>query len=86
MNLQKCDIFEQKTLKEPMDFLTLANNPETMEKIEGCMKVWIKQTEQVIFRNQTPEMFSSLNIDQFTCHVTEPASGRRLSHIPVPSA
>lgn len=62
MNLQKCDVFELKTLKEPIDFLTLANNPETMEKIEGCMKVWIKQTEQVIFRNQTSET-SSLNID-----------------------
>ena len=39
-----------------MDFLTLANNPETMEKIEGCMKVWIKQTEQVICRNQTSDL------------------------------
>ncbi|XP_059863189.1 dynein axonemal heavy chain 5 [Delphinus delphis] len=48
VNLQKCDIFELKTLKEPVDYLTLANNPETLEKIEGCMKVWIKQTEQVL--------------------------------------
>ncbi|KAM8815689.1 dynein axonemal heavy chain 5 isoform 1-T1 [Rhynchonycteris naso] len=48
VNLQKCDIFELKTLKEPIDFLTLANNPETLERIEGCMKVWIKQTEQVL--------------------------------------
>ncbi|XP_012498101.1 PREDICTED: dynein heavy chain 5, axonemal [Propithecus coquereli] len=46
VNLQKCDIFDLKTLKEPMDYLTLANNPETLEKIEGCMKVWIRQTEQ----------------------------------------
>lgn len=53
VNLQKCDIFELKTLKEPIDYLTLANNPETLEKVEGCMKVWIKQTEQVISRNQT---------------------------------
>lgn len=34
-----------------MDYLALASNPETVEKIEGCMKVWIKQTEQVIPRN-----------------------------------
>jgi hypothetical protein len=34
-----------------MDYLTLASNPETLEKVEGCMKVWIKQTEQVISRN-----------------------------------
>lgn len=52
MNLQKCDIFELKTLKEPIDYVTLANNPETLEKVEGCMKVWIKQTEQVISRSQ----------------------------------
>ncbi|KAK1345311.1 hypothetical protein QTO34_014022 [Cnephaeus nilssonii] len=51
VNLQKCDIFELKTLKEPIDYVTLANNPETLEKIEGCMKVWIKQTEQVLAEN-----------------------------------
>ncbi|KAF0871450.1 DYH5 protein, partial [Crocuta crocuta] len=51
VNLQKCDIFELKALKEPTDYLTLANNPETLEKVEGCMKVWIKQTEQVLAEN-----------------------------------
>uniref|UniRef100_UPI0023DD4F2D dynein axonemal heavy chain 5-like n=1 Tax=Callithrix jacchus TaxID=9483 RepID=UPI0023DD4F2D len=51
VNLRKCDILELKTLKEPMDYLTLANNPETLEKIEDCMKVWIKQTEQVLAEN-----------------------------------
>nr|XP_054361159.1 dynein axonemal heavy chain 5 [Mirounga angustirostris] len=51
VNLQKCDIFELKTLKEPIDYLTLANNPETLEKTEGCMRVWIRQTEQVLAEN-----------------------------------
>uniref|UniRef100_H0X0M1 Dynein axonemal heavy chain 5 n=1 Tax=Otolemur garnettii TaxID=30611 RepID=H0X0M1_OTOGA len=51
VNLQKCDVFDPKTLKEPVDYLTLANNPETLEKIEDCMKVWIKQTEQVLAEN-----------------------------------
>uniref|UniRef100_A0A8W4FP45 Dynein axonemal heavy chain 5 n=1 Tax=Sus scrofa TaxID=9823 RepID=A0A8W4FP45_PIG len=51
VNLQKCDIFELKTPNESVDYLTLANNPETLEKIEGCMKVWIKQTEQVLAEN-----------------------------------
>ncbi|EPQ10653.1 Dynein heavy chain 5, axonemal [Myotis brandtii] len=51
VNLQKCDIFELKTLKEPIDYVTLANNPETLGKIEGCMKVWIKQVEQVLAEN-----------------------------------
>ncbi|XP_069898297.1 dynein axonemal heavy chain 5 [Dipodomys merriami] len=51
VNLQKCDIFELKALKGPMDYLALASNPETLEKVEGCMKVWIKQTEQVLAEN-----------------------------------
>uniref|UniRef100_G3T979 Dynein axonemal heavy chain 5 n=1 Tax=Loxodonta africana TaxID=9785 RepID=G3T979_LOXAF len=51
VNLQKCDAFELKTLREPMDYLAIANNPEILEKIEGCMKVWIKQTEQVLAEN-----------------------------------
>ncbi|XP_075396980.1 dynein axonemal heavy chain 5 [Tenrec ecaudatus] len=51
VNLQKCDLFELKTLTEPMDFLVIASNPETLEKVEGCMKIWIKQTEQVLAEN-----------------------------------
>uniref|UniRef100_G1SYW3 Dynein axonemal heavy chain 5 n=1 Tax=Oryctolagus cuniculus TaxID=9986 RepID=G1SYW3_RABIT len=51
VNFQKCEIFQLKTLKEPIDYLTLANNPETLEKVEGCMKVWIRQTEQVLAEN-----------------------------------
>ncbi|XP_012863981.1 dynein axonemal heavy chain 5 [Echinops telfairi] len=51
VNLQKCDILELKTLTEPMDFLVIASNPETLEKVEGCMKIWIKQTEQVLAEN-----------------------------------
>ncbi|KAM5264417.1 dynein axonemal heavy chain 5 [Ctenodactylus gundi] len=51
VSLQKCDICEPTTLKEPMDYLTLASNPETLEKVEGCMKIWIKQTEQVLAEN-----------------------------------
>ncbi|XP_013370435.1 PREDICTED: dynein heavy chain 5, axonemal isoform X2 [Chinchilla lanigera] len=51
VNLQKCDILELKTLKEPVDYLMLASNPEILEKVEDCMKVWIKQTEQVLAEN-----------------------------------
>ncbi|XP_041488031.1 dynein heavy chain 5, axonemal [Microtus oregoni] len=51
VNLQKCDIFELTSLKEPVDYLALASNPETVEKTEGCMKVWIKQTEQILAEN-----------------------------------
>ncbi|KAM6224385.1 dynein axonemal heavy chain 5 [Rhynchocyon petersi] len=51
VNLQKCDIFELHALREPVDFLAIANNPETLEKVESCMKIWIKQTEQVLAEN-----------------------------------
>uniref|UniRef100_A0A8C6VE80 Dynein axonemal heavy chain 5 n=1 Tax=Naja naja TaxID=35670 RepID=A0A8C6VE80_NAJNA len=33
------------------DFLAAANSMETVERIEACMKVWIKQIEQVIAEN-----------------------------------
>ncbi|GAB1299283.1 Dynein axonemal heavy chain 5 [Apodemus speciosus] len=51
VNLQKCDIVELKSLKEPMDYLALASNPETVEKVECCMRMWIKQTEQILAEN-----------------------------------
>ncbi|XP_063137599.1 dynein axonemal heavy chain 5 isoform X2 [Rattus norvegicus] len=51
VNLQKCDIVELKSLKEPMDYLALASNPETVEKVECCMRVWIKQMEQILAEN-----------------------------------
>ncbi|MEJ1275821.1 hypothetical protein NN561_006720 [Cricetulus griseus] len=51
VSLQKCDVFELTSLKEPMDYLALASNPETVEKVECCMKVWIKQTEQILAEN-----------------------------------
>ncbi|EDL08892.1 dynein, axonemal, heavy chain 5, isoform CRA_b [Mus musculus] len=51
VNLQKCDIIELKSLKEPTDYLALASNPETVEKVECCMRVWIKQMEQILAEN-----------------------------------
>uniref|UniRef100_A0A8C7CXQ0 Dynein axonemal heavy chain 5 n=1 Tax=Oncorhynchus kisutch TaxID=8019 RepID=A0A8C7CXQ0_ONCKI len=43
-----CDEFDLKTLKGPSDFIAVANSTEATEKIEACMKVWIKQIEQVL--------------------------------------
>lgn len=34
-----------------MDYLILVNNFEILVKIEDCMKVWIKQIEQVFVEN-----------------------------------
>lgn len=69
MNLQKCDIIELKSLKEPTDYLALASNPETVEKVECCMRVWIKQMEQV----------TSSILWSFRSHITGVTDGRILS-------
>lgn len=47
VNLKECDTFDLKTLKGPSDYTAVANSTEAMEKIEACMKIWIKQIEQV---------------------------------------
>lgn len=47
VNLKECDTFDLKTLKGPSDYTAVANSAEALEKIEACMKVWIKQIEQV---------------------------------------
>ncbi|KAL7984587.1 hypothetical protein Chor_003157, partial [Crotalus horridus] len=49
--LKKCETYDLKMLKGPADFLAVANSMETVERIEACMKVWIKQIEQVIAEN-----------------------------------
>ncbi|XP_038626369.1 dynein heavy chain 5, axonemal [Tachyglossus aculeatus] len=51
VNLQKCELYDLKTLKDPADFLSVANSAEGLERIEGCIKVWIKQIEQVLAEN-----------------------------------
>lgn len=51
VNLKKCETYDLKTLKGPADYVVAANSMETLEHIEACMKVWIKQIEQVIAEN-----------------------------------
>ncbi|KAI7806102.1 putative dynein heavy chain 5 [Triplophysa rosa] len=48
VNLKQCDTFELKTLKGPSDYIAAANSTEALERIEACMKTWIKQIEQVL--------------------------------------
>lgn len=47
VTLKDCDTFDLRVLKGPADYMAAANSTETTEKIETCMKVWIKQIEQV---------------------------------------
>ncbi|KAM6935220.1 dynein axonemal heavy chain 5 isoform 1-T1 [Lycodopsis pacificus] len=48
VTLKECDTFDLRVLKGPSDYMAAANSTETTEKIEACMKVWIKQIEQVL--------------------------------------
>nr|XP_033785734.1 dynein heavy chain 5, axonemal isoform X1 [Geotrypetes seraphini] len=48
VNLNNCETYDLKTLKGPQDYQVVANSTEALEKIETCMKVWIKQIEQVL--------------------------------------
>uniref|UniRef100_A0A672FPW1 Dynein, axonemal, heavy chain 5 n=1 Tax=Salarias fasciatus TaxID=181472 RepID=A0A672FPW1_SALFA len=48
VTLKECDAFDLRLLKSPSDYTAAANSSETTEKIEACMKVWIKQIEHVL--------------------------------------
>ncbi|XP_032373613.1 dynein heavy chain 5, axonemal isoform X1 [Etheostoma spectabile] len=48
VTLKECDTFDLRVLKGPSDYMAAANSTEITEKIEACMKVWIKQIEQVL--------------------------------------
>ncbi|XP_040900387.1 dynein heavy chain 5, axonemal isoform X1 [Toxotes jaculatrix] len=48
VTLKECDTFDLRVLKGPSDYMAAASSTETTEKIEACMKVWIKQIEQVL--------------------------------------
>ncbi|XP_063344566.1 dynein axonemal heavy chain 5 isoform X2 [Pelmatolapia mariae] len=48
VTLKECDTFDLRVLKGPSDYVAAASSTETIEKIEACMKVWIKQIEQVL--------------------------------------
>ncbi|XP_073341886.1 dynein axonemal heavy chain 5 isoform X4 [Pagrus major] len=52
VTLKECDAFDLRVLKGPSDYMAAANSTETTEKIEACMKVWIKQIEQVLAESE----------------------------------
>uniref|UniRef100_A0A8D2ZS36 Dynein, axonemal, heavy chain 5 n=1 Tax=Scophthalmus maximus TaxID=52904 RepID=A0A8D2ZS36_SCOMX len=48
VTLRECDTFDLRVLTGPSDYVAAAGSTETTEKMEACMKVWIKQIEQVL--------------------------------------
>ncbi|XP_047906156.2 dynein axonemal heavy chain 5 isoform X2 [Anser cygnoides] len=51
VNLKKCETYDLKNLKGPSDYLMVANNIGSLERIEVCMKGWIKELEQILAEN-----------------------------------
>ncbi|XP_067366741.1 dynein axonemal heavy chain 5 isoform X3 [Channa argus] len=51
VTLKGCDTFDLRVLKGPSDYIAAASSTETTEKMEDCLKVWIKQIEQVLAEN-----------------------------------
>ena len=49
IDLAPCTTFDLNSLKTANDFYNVANSFESMEKIEACIAVWIKQIAQVVF-------------------------------------
>ena len=47
VTLKTCEGFELRKVNTIADYQAVANSTESLEKIEECMKVWIKQIEQV---------------------------------------
>nr|XP_019946997.1 PREDICTED: dynein heavy chain 5, axonemal [Paralichthys olivaceus] len=52
VTLKECDTFDLRILKTPEDYVAAASSKETIEKIEACMNVWIKQIEQVLAESE----------------------------------
>ncbi|XP_078395203.1 dynein axonemal heavy chain 5 [Cetorhinus maximus] len=52
VNLKECETFDLRLLKGPSDYLSVANSTEALEKIEACIKEWIKQIEQVLAESE----------------------------------
>ncbi|KAJ0000193.1 hypothetical protein NQD34_012035 [Periophthalmus magnuspinnatus] len=48
VTLRECDTLDLRTMKTPADYMAAAHSTETTDKIEACMKVWIKQIELVL--------------------------------------
>ena len=47
-----CENFELAKVNTFSDYQTVANNSESLLKIEECMNLWIKQIEQVSLTNK----------------------------------
>ncbi|XP_055955514.1 dynein axonemal heavy chain 5 isoform X2 [Patella vulgata] len=52
VTLKPCEGYDLNKIHTPNDYLTVANSSESLESIEACMRVWIKQIEQVLAESE----------------------------------
>ncbi|KAM9783262.1 dynein axonemal heavy chain 5-like [Neosynchiropus ocellatus] len=52
VSLNKCESLDLAVLKGPADYKAAASSSEVTEKLEACMKGWIKQIEQVLAESE----------------------------------
>ncbi|KAK7114139.1 dynein axonemal heavy chain 5-like isoform X2 [Littorina saxatilis] len=50
--LKPCEGYDLTRVHTPQDFQAVANSTESLEKIEDCMRSWIKQIEQVLAESE----------------------------------
>ncbi len=47
--LKECDTYDLTTLRSPTDYNMASASTETLQLIEDCAQIWIKQIEQVSY-------------------------------------
>ncbi|XP_076449856.1 dynein axonemal heavy chain 5-like isoform X2 [Babylonia areolata] len=50
--LKPCEGFDLSRVNTPQEYQAVANSTESLEKIEECMRSWIKQIEQVLAESE----------------------------------
>ncbi|XP_074644897.1 dynein axonemal heavy chain 5-like [Tubulanus polymorphus] len=52
VSLKPCETYDLSRLQTPSDCIAVANSTESLNAIEDCMAVWIKQIEQVLAESE----------------------------------
>ncbi|BFZ13509.1 hypothetical protein BsWGS_16546 [Bradybaena similaris] len=52
VTLKPCETYDLNKVNTIADYQSAANSTETLEKIEDCMKTWIRQIEQVLAESE----------------------------------
>ena|SRR6218665_458 len=50
--LAPCETFDTSVLRNPHDYVVAANSSETVQQMEACMAIWIRQIEKVLAESE----------------------------------